>query len=242
MRQPLTVVTGGGRGLGAAISLRLASEGHDVVVSYLHDEIAAQGVARQIRAMGQRCEILQMDCADAGSVTAFFAGVREIGQLSGLVNNAGAAVAVGTLEENDLSLVSRDIATNLFGPLACIQQAIPLLRESGGGAIVNISSAAAQLGGAGTYVHYAAAKAGVEALTVGLSKELAPHSIRVNAVSPGTLWTEFHADPDRPEKVAANIPLGRAGRPEEVAGAVAWFLSADAGYATGSVLKVSGGL
>jgi NAD(P)-dependent dehydrogenase (short-subunit alcohol dehydrogenase family) len=242
MPQRFTVVTGGGRGLGAAISLRLAAEGRDVILSYLSDADSAHGVAQQIRDLNQRCEVLQMDCTDEGSVATFFAGVQEIGQMDGLVNNAGSAVAVGALEENDLSAISADLATNLFGPISCTKFAIPLLREAGGGAIVNISSAAAQLGGAGTYVHYSAAKAGVEALTVGLAKELAPHNIRVNTVSPGTLWTDFHQDPERPEKVAAIIPMGRAGQPEEIAGAVAWLLSDDAAYATGSVIKVSGGL
>jgi glucose 1-dehydrogenase len=116
------------------------------------------------------------------------------------------------------------------------------MSQAGGGSIVNISSAAATLGGAGTYVHYAAAKAAVDAFTVGLSKELAGKNIRVNAVAPGTVWTDFHQDRDRPAKVAATIPMGRAGKPDEIAGAVVWLLSDDAGYATGTTIRVAGGL
>ncbi|WP_258064647.1 SDR family oxidoreductase [Arthrobacter sp. ZGTC131] len=123
-----------------------------------------------------------------------------------------------------------------------MKYAIGPISQAGGGSIVNISSAAATLGGAGTYAHYAAAKAAVEALTVGLSKELAGKKIRVNAVSPGTVWTDFHQDPDRPAKIAAVIPMGRAGKPDEIAGAIAWLLPDDASYATGTTIRIAGGL
>ena len=158
------------------------------------------------------------------------------------MNNAGSASAVGTLAENDMADIRRDIDINLVGVILCTQRAVQVMSESGGGAIVNISSAAATLGGAGSYVHYAAAKAAVDGLTVGLSKEVAPLGIRVNAVAPGTIWTEFHRDPDRPAKVAMTVPLGRAGQPDEIAGAVAWLLSPDASYATGTIIRVAGGL
>ncbi|MEX5270702.1 SDR family NAD(P)-dependent oxidoreductase [Kocuria sabuli] len=242
MSTKLTVVTGGGRGIGAAISRRLAAEGHDVVITYRRDQSAAEDVADQVRRRGRRALVAAVEMTEPGSVAELFDRVASFGGLTGLVNNAGAAAAVGPLETNDLESIRRDLEVNLFGVIACAQHAIGPLRRAGGGAIVNISSVAASLGGPGTYVHYAAAKAGVEAFTVGLAKELAAENIRVNAVAPGTVWTDFHRDPERPAKVAPTIPMGRAGRPEEIAGAVAWLLSDDASYTTGTTIKVAGGL
>ena len=237
----IAVVTGGGRGIGRAISLRLAGDGYDVVIGYRSDAAAAESTAEEIRGLGRRSLSAQVDTVNEESVAAFFAAADQFGPVTAVVNNAGAAIAVGRLEDNDLSAIRRDIEVNLFGVIACCKYAQGSLTRAGGGVIVNISSAAATLGSPGTYVHYAAAKAGVDALALGLSKELAP-DIRVNTVSPGTIWTQFHQDPDRPAKVAATVPLGRAGEAEEVAGAVAWLLSPDAGYVTGANLRVAGGL
>lgn len=235
------MVTGGGRGIGRAISLRLARAGYDIVIGYRTDAGSAESVADRIRATGRRALCVQVDTVDEDSVAAFFATAGDFGTVTAVVNNAGAATAVGPLEENDLTAIRHDIDVNLFGVIVCCKYAQASLRKAGGGAIVNISSVAATLGGPSTYVHYAAAKAGVDALTIGLSKELAP-GIRVNAVSPGTIWTQFHRDPDRPAQVAQTIPLGRAGEADDIAGAVAWLLSAEASYVTGANLKVSGGL
>jgi NAD(P)-dependent dehydrogenase (short-subunit alcohol dehydrogenase family) len=237
----IAVVTGGGRGIGRAISIRLAGDGHDVVIGYRSDAAAAESTAKEIRGLGRRALCVQVDTVDEESVAAFFAAADRFGPVTAVVNNAGAAAAVGRLEDNDLGAIHRDIEVNLFGVIACCKYAQASLTRAGGGVIVNISSAAATLGSPGTYVHYAAAKAGVDALALGLSKELAP-DIRVNTVSPGTIWTQFHQDPDRPAKVAATVPLGRAGEAAEVAGAVAWLLSPDAGYVTGANLRVAGGL
>lgn len=237
----IAVVTGGGRGIGRAISLRLAGDGYDVVIGYRSDAAAAESTAEEIRGLGRRSLSAQVDTVNEESVAAFFAAADQFGPVTAVVNNAGAATAVGRLEDNDLSAIRRDIEVNLFGVIACCKYAQGSLTRAGGGVIVNISSAAATLGSPGTYVHYAAAKAGVDALALGLSKELAP-DIRVNTVSPGTIWTQFHQDPDRPAKVAATVPLGRAGEAAEVAGAVAWLLSPDAGYVTGANLRVAGGL
>lgn len=242
MAAKLTVVTGGSRGIGAAISRRLAAEGHDVVITYLRDRDAAEQVAADVRRTGQRALVLQSDTTKEPAVIELFAQAQAFGTVTGLVNNAGSASAIGPLEGNSLQAIGRDLEVNLLGVIACSKYAIGPMSQAGGGSIVNISSAAATLGGAGTYVHYAAAKAAVEALTVGLSKELAGQNIRVNAVAPGTVWTDFHQDPDRPAKAAANIPMGRAGKPEEIAGAVAWLLSDDAGYATGTTIRIAGGL
>ena len=243
------MVTGGSRGIGAAISRRLAAEGHDVVITYLRDRDAADEVASAVRHAGQRALVLQTDTTEERSVVELFDRAQAFGTMAGLVNNAGSASAIGSLEGNSLKAISQNLDVNLLGVIACSKYAIGPLSQAGGGSIVNISSAAATLGGRRHLFHYAAAKAAVEALTVGLSKELAGKSkelagknIRVNAVAPGTVWTDFHQDRDRRAKVAAEIPMGRAGKPHEIAGAVAWLLSDDAGYATGTTIRVAGGL
>lgn len=171
-----------------------------------------------------------------------FGAGAGLGRVTGLVNNAGVSGPNGRLADADAAGLRQALEVNVLGYLLCARQAVRVMSAGGGGAVVNISSAAATLGSPGQYVHYAAAKAAVEALTVGLSKEVAAQGIRVNCVAPGTVWTDFHEDPDRPAKVAPAIPMGRAGHPEEIAGAVSWLLSADASYTTGAVLRVAGGL
>ncbi|SNS78483.1 SDR family NAD(P)-dependent oxidoreductase [Rhodococcoides kyotonense] len=241
MATPLTVVTGGSRGIGAAICRRLAADGHDVVVTYLNARDAAQEVADDVARLGRRALVVRTDTTDEFSVVEMYRQVREFGSLTGLVTNAGAASAVGSLVDNDLDSIRADIDLNLVGVLASIKYAIEPMTDSRHGSIVNISSAAATLGSPNMYVHYAASKAGVEALTVGLAKELAERNIRVNAVAPGTIWTDFHRDPQRPAKVAEIVPMKRAGRPEEIAGAVSWLLSDDASYASGTTVRIAGG-
>jgi NAD(P)-dependent dehydrogenase (short-subunit alcohol dehydrogenase family) len=241
MSAPLTVVTGGSRGIGAAICRRLAADGHDVVVTYLNSRDAADQVADDVRSLGRRSLVVRTDTTDESSVIDLYRQVREFGSLTGLVTNAGAASAVGSLIDNDMGAIRADIDLNLVGVLASIKYAIGPMIETGRGSVVNISSAAATLGSPDMYVHYAASKAGVEALTVGLSKELASKNIRVNAVAPGTVWTDFHRDPQRPAKVAEIVPMKRAGQPEEIAGAVSWLLSDDASYASGTTIRVAGG-
>ena len=235
-----TVVTGGSRGIGAAVCRRLAADGHDVVVTYVRDRAAAESVAADVEAAGRRALVCRVDTTDEESVIAMYGEVADFGTLTGVVTNAGAASAVGDLVNNDLSDIRADIDLNLVGVLTCIKYAIAPMTHSGG-SIVNMSSAAATLGSPGMYVHYAASKAGVEALTVGLAKELADRNIRVNAVAPGTIWTDFHRDPNRPAKVAESVPMKRAGTPDEIAGAVSWLLSDDASYATGTTIRIAGG-
>ncbi|MEU1329163.1 SDR family oxidoreductase [Streptomyces sp. NPDC005865] len=239
---PVTVVTGGSRGIGAAVSARLAEDGHDVVIGYRSHRSAAEEAADAVRAAGRRCVTVQVDTADEADVDRLFdTAATELGPVTGLVNNAGVSGPVGPLAEADAEGMRRALEVNVLGYLLCARRAVRDLTANGGGAIVNISSAAATLGAPGEYVHYAAAKGAVDTLTVGLSKEVAGDGIRVNAVAPGVIWTEFHADPERPAKLAAGIPLGRSGRPSEIAAAVSWLLSDDASYATGTVVRVAGG-
>lgn len=242
MRQPLTIVTGGSRGIGAAICARLAAEGHDVVVGYRSDTEAAHDVAKAVRAAGRRSLAVQVDTADEAAVDRLFDSAAELGAVTGLVNNAGISGPNGRLADADADGMRRALDVNVWGYLLCARRAVRDMTRSGGGAIVNVSSAAATLGSPGQYVHYAATKAAVDAMTTGLSKEVAGDGIRVNCVAPGTVWTGFHEDPERPAKVAAAVPMGRAGRPQEIAGAVAWLLSDDASYTTGAVLRVAGGM
>jgi len=241
MSAPLAVVTGGSRGIGAAICRRLAADGWGVVVGYRHDRTAAHRVADDVRAAGRRALAVAADVTDEDDVEALLAAAEALGPVTGLVTSAGAATAVGRLEDLPVAAIRADLELDLLGTLLPIRAAIPRLRAAGGGAIVTLSSGAATLGSPGEYVHYAAAKAGVDALTVGLSKELAADRIRVNAVAPGLVRTDFHLDPGRPDRIAPTVPMQRAGEPEEIAAAVSWLLSADASYTTGAVLRVAGG-
>lgn len=236
MTRPLTIVTGGSRGIGAAVCRRLASAGHDIVFSYVAAEARAAEVVRDVRAAGVRCEAVRADVADAADVDALFEAAEGV---TGLVNNAGITGPVGKLVDVDPGEFARLWAVNLTGVLLCCRRAAQVMAP--GGSIVNMSSGAATLGGPGEYVHYAASKGAVDTITIGLSKELGPDGIRVNAVAPGAVWTEIHLDPERPARVGAQTPLGRAGEPDEIAGAVAWLLSDDASYTTGAILRVAGG-
>jgi len=235
----LTIVTGGGRGIGAAICRRLAADGHDIVFSYVSDAERAQETAAAVRAAGVHCVAVQADVAAAHDVDALFEAAASLGTVTGLVNNAGITGPVGKLVEVDVGEFERLFAVNVIGVLLCCRRAAQVMAP--GGAIVNLSSGAATLGGPGEYVHYAASKGAVDTLTVGLSKELGADGIRVNAVAPGAIYTEIHLDPARPDRIGAQTPLGRAGEPDEVAAAVAWLLSEDASYTTGAILRVAGG-
>ncbi|MEW1775401.1 SDR family oxidoreductase [Streptomyces sp. NPDC086777] len=245
MARPVTVVTGGSRGIGAATCLRLAADGHDVVIGYVRDGDAAEAVAQGVRKSGARCAVVRVDTSVEAEVEGLFdVAERELGAVTGLVNNAAVTGPFGPLADAGTADLRRVVEVNLLGTLLCSRRAAQVMAARGTGAIVNVSSAAATLGSPGEYVHYAATKAAVDALTVGLAKELGPDGVRVNAVAPGVIDTEIHAamgDPGRAERVGHTTPLGRAGRPEEIAAAIAWLLSPEASYTTGTVLRVSGG-
>ena len=246
--RPVTVVTGGGRGIGAAVVRRLAADGHDLVIGYRHDAQAARTVASEARRGGGRAEVVQVDVTEPDQVDAFFDEADSLfGRVTGLVNNAGATVHLGDLADTPVDVVRSVIDLNLTAALLCARRAVRSIstRYGGpGGVIVNVSSAAATLGSPHEYVHYAAAKAGVDAMTVGLAKEVAADGVRVVGVAPGTVFTSIHADagdPDRAERYGAQVPLGRSAQPDEVAGVVSFLLGPDAAYLTGTTIRMAGG-
>ena len=238
----LTVITGGGRGIGAATALRLASDGHDLVLGYVRDLGAAETTAERTRALGVSCRLVRCDVTDEAEVGGLFDAAAEVGQVTGVVNNAGSTLHLGDLADTPVEVIRRVVDVNLVGALLVARRAVRDLTD--GGAIVNVSSGAATLGSAHEYVHYAAAKAGVDTLTVGLAQEVAARGIRVNGVAPGIVRTDIHAaagDPGRLERVALTVPVGRVGEPAEVAEAIAWLLGDSCPYATGAILRVAGG-
>ncbi|MEU4451944.1 SDR family oxidoreductase [Nocardioides sp. NPDC023903] len=234
-----TLITGGTRGIGAAVARLLAADGHSLVLGYLSDEPAAVATRDEIRALGVSCEIVAADITtDAGIASLFEAA----GPVTGVVNNAGATYRYAPLVDTPPDEIRKTYAVNLVGPTLVARAAVSALAE--GGVIVNISSGAATLGSPGEYVHYAAAKAGIDALTKGLGLEVASLGIRVVAVAPGLTETDMHAntgDPGRIARMAPQIPIGRASSPDEVAEAVAWLMSEKAGYVTATTLRVTGG-
>ncbi|MFG3280862.1 SDR family oxidoreductase [Streptomyces sp. NPDC048111] len=245
MTRPVTIVTGGSRGIGAATCRRLAADGHDLAVGYVRDEAAAREVADAVRSAGARCVTVRADTSQEADVERLFdVAAEQLGPVTGLVNNAAVTGPLGRLADARTEDLRRVLDVNLLGALLACRRAARDFAAGGGGAVVNVSSAAATLGSPGDYVHYAASKAAIDALTVGLSKELGPDRIRVNAVAPGVIDTDMHAamgDPGRAARMAGAVPLGRPGEAAEVAAAIAWLLSPDASYTTGTILRVAGG-
>jgi glucose 1-dehydrogenase len=234
-----TIVTGGTRGIGAAITRALVADDHEVVASYVRDDASAQALADELGV-----HVVRADVTTAEGLDELFAAAERIGPVTGLVNNAGATLHVGPLAETEPDVIRSVIDLNLTAAVLCARRAVQAMTGRGG-TIVNISSGAATLGSPGEYVHYAAAKAGVDALTLGLGKEVAALGIRVVGVAPGTIRTDIHADagdPGRPDRVAERVPLGRAGEPDDIAGAVAWLFGPQAAYMTATTIRITGGL
>lgn len=239
----LLIVTGGGRGIGAAICRRAAHDGWAVAVNYRADAAAAEAVVAEIAAAGGRAIAVPADASREDEIRALFDRAEAaFGPVQGLVNNAGITGRNGALADLEAETLRQVVDVNLVGPILCAREAVRRFRTAGTrGTIVSLSSTAAQTGSPGEYVHYAATKGAIDSFTIGLGRELAAEGIRVNAVAPGMIRTEIHA-PGRLERVTARIPAGRPGEPEEVAEAVAWLLSDAARYTTATVLKVAGGI
>ncbi len=239
-----TLITGGTRGIGAATALRLVQDGHELVLGYARDDRAAEETRLAVEDAGGHCTVVRADLTDPEGVDRLFA---EAGPLTGVVNNAGATLHIGPLAETPPEIIAATVDLNLTGALLVARAAVRALGTSyggSGGVIVNVSSGAATLGSPNEYVQYAAAKAGVDALTVGLAQEAAGDGIRVVGVAPGLVRTTIHADagePGRIDRVGPLVPLGRAGEPHEIADAIAWLLSDAASYVTGTTLRVAGG-
>ncbi len=243
----LTVITGGTRGIGAATADRLARDGHDLVLGYVSDDEAAEATAMQARAHGRDVNLVRADLSTDDGIELLFRRAAELGTVTGLVNNAGATLHIGPLVDTAPDVVRRTIDLNLTSAVLCARAAVRLMCRSlggEGGVVVNVSSGAATLGAPNEYVQYAAAKAGLDALTTGLAVEVAAEGVRVVGVAPGIVNTTIHADagePGRIDRVSPLVPLGRAGEPVEVADAIGWLMSDQASYVTGTTLRVAGG-
>ena len=247
MERPLTLVTGGTRGIGAATALRLAADGHDLVLGYASDDTAAAQCRRAVEDAGARCAVVRADVADPAGVEALFEAATALGRLTGVVNNAGATLHLAPLAETPVEVIARTVELNLTAALYVARAAVRALATTyggGGGVLVNVSSGAATLGSPGEYVQYAAAKAGVDTLTLGLAQEVADAAVRVVGVAPGLVRTRIHedaGDAGRLERLSSRIPMGRPAEPAEVAEAIAWLMTDAASYVTGSTLRVAGG-
>lgn len=242
------LVTGGGRGIGAAVARHAARRGWRVAINYARDALSAETLAREIEADGGEAFAVRGDVGIEDEVLAMFGEVdRRFGALHGLVNNAGIVAPKARLVEMSLSRLERMMRVNVLGTMLCAREAVKRMSTRhgrGGGAIVNVSSVAAVLGSPSEYVDYAASKGAVDTFTIGLARELAEEGIRVNAVRPGIIATEIHASggqPDRIERMKGFVPMKREGSPDEIAWAILWLLSREASYTTGAILDVGGG-
>lgn len=248
MNERVVLITGGSRGIGAATAVLAAEKGWNVVISYRSQEDKARAVVTQIEAMGQKGLAIKSDVGSEAEVIALFEKIdKEFGRLDALVNNAGVLETACTVVEMSVARLQRVFNVNVVGSFVCAQQAIKRMALSNGGkggSIVNLSSAASRLGSANEFVDYAASKGAIDTFTVGLSKEIGGDGIRVNAVRPGLILTDIHADSgdaNRPERLKEGVPMGRSGSAREVATSIVWLMSEEASYVNGALIDVAGG-
>ena len=247
MDRGVALVTGGSRGIGAAVARAAAAAGWAVCLTYRADEAAAASVVAEVEAAGGTARAVRADNAIEADVLAAFAAADAMGRLTALVANAGIAGPRARVDELTVDRVERILAVNVLGTIVCCREAVrrfSTLHGGSGGSIVLMGSASSRLGGSGEYVDYAASKGAVDSLGVGLAREVAGEGVRVNVVRPGVIDTDIHAaggQPDRIERLAPLLPIGRAGRADEIAAAVVWLLGPEASYCTGSILDVAGG-
>jgi NAD(P)-dependent dehydrogenase (short-subunit alcohol dehydrogenase family) len=243
----VVLVTGGGRGIGAATARLAAQRGWRVCVNYLRNRDAADALVAEISAAGGTARTVAGDVANEADVIRMFDAAAKMGPVTALVNNAGILERQTRLDDMEAARFERVFATNVTGAFLCAREAVRRMstRHGGkGGVIVNVSSMAARLGSPGEYVDYAASKGAIDSLTIGLAKEVADEGIRVNAVRPGVIYTDIHAsggEPGRVDRVKAAVPMKRGGKPEEVARAILWLMSDESSYTTGGFIDVSGG-
>jgi NAD(P)-dependent dehydrogenase (short-subunit alcohol dehydrogenase family) len=242
------IVTGGSQGIGAAVARLAGTRGYAVALTYQSNQALANAVVADITAAGGRALAIQAEMADEASIVSLFRAVdTAFGPVTVLVNNAGGPGPTCRIEAITGAILTGVMAVNVRAPFLTIREAIARMatdRGGQGGSIINVSSRAAEIGGAGEWVHYAASKGALDSLTVGASRELAAVGIRVNGVSPGLIETELHARaglPDRLVRMVGGVPMGRTGSAEEVAEAVLWLASPAASYITGVTIPVSGG-
>ena len=248
METPVMLITGASRGIGAPLARLAAARGYAVAINYVHSQAAALAVADDILAAGGQALLVQGDVAQEADILRIFQTLdAQWGRLDVLVNNAGVLEQMMSVCDMSAQRIQRVMNTNVVGLMLCCREAVKrMAKDHGGqgGAIVNISSVAAKLGSPFEYVDYAASKGAVDAITIGLAKEMALQGVRVNGVRPGLIYTDIHAsggEPGRVDRLAVNVPMQRGGQPQEVAEAVLWLASEASSYVTGTWIDVSGG-